>query len=138
MSLLEFILALIGVAMLTLTFVEYRRRRFRLGALLLWLFPWALLVLGSIYPPFVWFALEILSLGMPIHIATVLSIAVLFSIVYILYIKVVDLERKLRTLVQSHSIEQVDDLKGSLRRTRSSSRQGNSSVRKRSARRGGT
>ena len=138
MSLLEFILALIGVAMLVLTFVEYRRRRFRLGVLLLWLFPWALLVLGSIYPPFVWFMLEILSLGMPIHIATVLSIAVLFSIVYILYIKVVDLERKLRTLVQSHSIEQVDSLEGSLREIKPSSGRGRSTVKRRSTRRGGT
>jgi len=137
LSPLEFILALIGMAMLALTFVEYRRRRFRLGALLLWLFPWALLVLGSIYPPFVWFLLEILSLGMPIHIATVLSIAVLFFIVYILYIKVVDLERKLRTLVQSQSIEQVEGLEESLR-AKNSSGQRDSPVRKRSTRRGGT
>ena len=76
LGLLEFVLALIGILMLFLTFAEYRRRRFRLGALILWLVPWALLVLGSIYPPLVWFLLEVLSLGLPIHIATALSIAV--------------------------------------------------------------
>jgi len=138
LGLLEFILALIGVAMLSLTFVEYRRRKFRLGALLLWLFPWALLVLGSIYPPFVWFMLEILSLGLPIHIAEVLSIAVLFSIVYILYIRVVDLESKLRTLVQSRSIEQLESLERSSRRIKNTSRQERPPVRRRSTRRGGT
>ena len=114
MGLLEFVLALIGIVMLFLTFTEYRRRRFRLGALFLWLIPWALLVLGSVYPPLVWFILEVLSLGLPIHIATVLSIAVLFSITYLLYVRVVDLERKLRILVQSQTVQQVEGLeKGS-------------------------
>jgi len=112
LSLLEFILAVIGSAMLFLTFAEYRRRRFRLGALLLWLLPWVLLVLGSIYPPSILFLLEVLSLGLPIHIATVLSIAFLFSLVYLLYIRVVDLERKVRRLVQSQAVQQVEDLEG--------------------------
>jgi len=103
-------LAVIGFAMLVLTLVEYRRRRFRLGVLFLWLLPWLLLVLGSIYPPLVWFILEVMSLGLPIHIATVLSIAILFSISYILYIRVVDLERKLRILVQRQALEELEEL----------------------------
>ncbi len=115
MGLLELVLALIGVVMLFLTFTEYRRRRFRLGALFFWLVPWVLLVLGSIYPPLVWFILEVLSLGLPIHIATVLSIAVLFSITYLLYVRVVDLERKLRTLVQSQTVQQVESLEEGLK-----------------------
>lgn len=115
MGLLELVLALIGVVMLSLTFTEYRRRRFRLGALFFWLVPWVLLVLGSIYPPLVWFILEVLSLGLPIHIATVLSIAVLFSITYLLYVRVVDLERKLRTLVQSQTVQQVEGLEEGLK-----------------------
>jgi len=109
LGLLEFVLALIGLAMLILTLVEYRRRRFRLGALLLWLFPWALLLLGSVYPPLVWLILEVLSLGLPIHVAMVLSIAVLFAMVYLLYIRVVDLERKLRRLVQDQAIQQAEN-----------------------------
>jgi hypothetical protein len=120
--------------MLFLTFAEYRRRRFRLGALLLWLVPWVLLVLGSIYPPLVWFILEVLSLGLPIHIATALSIAVLFSITYLLYVRVVDLERKLRTLVQSQTVQQVEGLEGGLRETESATGNRKSSLLKRSTR----
>ncbi len=138
MGLLEFVLALIGILMLFLTFAEYRRRRFRLGALILWLVPWALLVLGSIYPPLVWFLLEVLSLGLPIHIATALSIAVLFSIAYLLYVRVVDLERKLRTLVQNQTVQQMEGLEESLRRTESATGNRKSSLKKRSTRKGET
>lgn len=134
MGLLELVLALIGVVMLFLTFTEYRRRRFRLGALFFWLVPWVLLVLGSIYPPLVWFILEVLSLGLPIHIATVLSIAVLFSITYLLYVRVVDLERKLRTLVQSQTVQQVEGLEEGLRKAESATGNSNSSLLKRSTR----
>ena len=135
MGLLEFVLALIGFIMLFLTFAEYRRRRFRLGTLLLWLIPWVLLVSGSIYPPLVWLILEILSLGLPIHIATVLSIAVLFSIAYLLYVRVVDLERKLRTLVQNQAVQQMENLTESSRRTGSAIGSVESSPRKKSTRR---
>jgi len=53
--------------------------------------------------------LEVLSLGLPIHVAMVLSIAVLFAMVYLLYIRVVDLERKLRRLVQDKAIRQAEN-----------------------------
>ena len=100
----------------------------------MWLIPWALLVLGSVYPPLVWFILEVLSLGLPIHIATVLSIAVLFSITYLLYVRVVDLERKLRILVQSQTVQQVEGLEEGLRKTEGAIGNRKSSLLKRSTR----
>ena len=88
----------------TVAFLQYRQKKISMAAFLFWECIWIAALLFALFAEYISFLSRVLGIGRIVDVAIYLSIAVLFYLIFRIYLKIELLEREMTVLIRSIAV----------------------------------